>query len=500
MTMSRNLAFGLASSVLSALVGLAVVPFYLRYLGIEAYGLVGIYSFAYALFSLFDFGFSPSINREIARGKSEEDMRQARQLLHTLAVVYWWTAAAICVVAAVGAPLLSRVWLTTTHLSQDTTSNSLTLIGLVIAARWPQGLYLGALLGAERMVVVSALTMATTLLSSVGAVVILALVAPTIEAFFVWQGVVGLLNVTLLRVATWRIIGKDPSLRFSTAALKRIWNFSAGMSGIAVVAVILMQVDKVILSSLLTLSNFGEYTLAAAAVSAIYLAVNPVFNVIYPRFSALVAGAAHGQLAVLYRSGTQALAIALFPLCMTLGVFAYDILLGWTGNSRLSHSVAPVLALLAAGTALHSVMYFPYALQLAYGQTRLPLMISAILLIVATPLTAFLAWRYGTIGGAAANVALYTIYLLLGAWMTHRKILPTVGWAWLLRDVCVPFCISLGIGIFGWLLLASVALTGGQKLGLATLLLTTAWIASIGSCRWAPILRFFQTCRDPLRS
>lgn len=43
MTLGRNLIAGLVNSVWSALVGLAVVPFYLDYLGVEAYGLIGFF-------------------------------------------------------------------------------------------------------------------------------------------------------------------------------------------------------------------------------------------------------------------------------------------------------------------------------------------------------------------------------------------------------------------------------------------------------------------------
>lgn len=498
MSVRRSLAFGLASAACSALVGLAVVPFYLRFLGIEAYGLIGIYSAAFALFSLLDFGLAPAMTREMARCTATNNVRPARVLLHSLSILYWSTAVAIALAATVGAPLLSRGWFTATQLPQESMRTALMLIGLVLACRWPQALYLGALLGAERMVTVSTITMAMTMTSGFGAVAVLAWVSPTIEAFFIWQAAVGLLHVLILRAVTWHVIGTEQGLRFSKAAVKSIWRFSTGIGGVALTALILTQVDKVILSRLLTLSSFGEYTLATVATSAVYLIVNPVFNIIYPRFTALVAAGAHSQLAQLYRAGTRTLAVALFPLCMTLAIFANDILFVWTGNQQLAESVAPVLTLLVAGAALHSVMYFPYALQLAYGSTRLPLTISGILLIVSAPLTAALAWRYGTKGGATANVLLYVLYLFLGAWMTHRKLLPSVGWSWLLRDVCLPFCISLSFGVIGKVVLVNATLTTGQKLGLACLLLSAAWIASVASSPREMILRTFQARKAPL--
>ena len=268
---------------------------------------------------------------------------------------------------------------------------------------------------------------------------------------------------------------------FSTTALKNIWRFSAGISGIAVTAVLLTQVDKVILSGFLSLSDFGEYTLATVVVSAIYLVVNPVFNVIYPRFTVLVASANERQLSALYRSGTRLFATALFPVCMTMAVFAKEIVLVWTGNQLLADHVASIISLLAVGAALHSVMHFQYALQLAYGLTRMALTINIVLVIVAVPLMSVLAWRYGTIGGAAASLLLFLSYLLLGTWMTHRTLLKNIRLAWLLVDVGVPLSISICIGVVGRALMLRIDLTGLETMALGTALLTAAWGVSLAT-------------------
>ena len=65
--LARNVTVGLASSIGAALLGLAVVPLYLKYLGLEAYGLIGFFATIQALFLILDMGMSPTMNREIAR-------------------------------------------------------------------------------------------------------------------------------------------------------------------------------------------------------------------------------------------------------------------------------------------------------------------------------------------------------------------------------------------------------------------------------------------------
>ena len=450
MRLSGNLLAGLANSIWSALIGLAVVPFYLKYLGIEAYGLIGFFVTTQALLSLLDMGLAPTINREVARHSASGNLKEAGKLLHTLAIVYWGMAGVISLLIVLLAPLITEHWLQSKYLSQQTIEHSVILMGLVVACRWPIGLYQGALIGAQRLTVASSINMVMVTTGSLGAVAVLAFVSPTIEAFFIWQACVGLVYAITIRWAAWRIIGKLNQIRFDIDKLKSVWRFAAGMSGVAVSGIILMQLDKVILSKMLSLEDFGRYALAGVVASGLYMLLTPTFNVIYPRLSALVVTNETEKLIDLYRSGTRLLLAALFPIATAAAVFAVEILSLWTGNPSLASSTAPVVALFLIGTALNGAMHFPYALQLAYGMTRLPLTINAILVVVMIPTTIFLALQYGVVGGAAAWAVLNGIYLLIGTLLTHRSLLKGVGLKWLLCDVGMPLGLSLlVVGVVG---------------------------------------------------
>ncbi len=494
--MRRNLLAGMISSVWSAVLGLAVVPLYLRYLGLEAYGLIGVFASVQAFFSLLDLGLAPAMNKEVAQGAASGDMSPARELLHTLSFVYWMTAAVIAVVASLAAPVIAGHWLQSNHLAHETVRNALVLMGLGVACRWPVGLYLGTLIGAQRVAVSSGITIITSTVGNLGAIAILAWVSPTIEAFFLWQGAMGLASAIAMRAAAWHAIGREPKTAFSLPSLIRIWKFSAGFSGIAVSGILLNQIDKVVLSKMLSLSDFGRYSLATMVVSGLYmLFITPTFNVVFPRFTALVVSGEESALADFYRWGTRLFTIALFPLFMLLAVFAQDLVHIWTGNSDLAANVAPVIALLSAGAALHSVMYFSFALQLAHGSTRLPLTTNLVLTAVATPLMILLAWRYGILGGAAAVLSLYVLYLFLGTWLMHRQLLKTVGKAWLWTDVVVPLLVSLAVGSAGRSLLAGASYTYVQKAGLAVAMVSSAWVVSLALAPRATYVHLLRILR-----
>ena len=449
MTPGRNLLAGLASSIWSALIGLAVVPFYLKYLGIEAYGLIGFFVTTQALLQLLDMGMAPTINREVARCSASGNLQEAGKLLHTLAVVYWGMAGAIALLILVLAPWIAEYWLQSKQLSSQAISHAVMLMGLVVACRWPIGLYQGALIGAQRLTVSSGISIVMASIGSIGGVAVLALISPTIEAFFIWQACVGFVYAITIRAAAWRIIGKTKQNSFDIDKLKSVWRFTAGMSAIGLTALVFTQLDKVILSKMLGLEEFGHYMLATVVVSGLFVLVGPLFNVMYPRFSALVVTGDTKKIIDLYRLGTRTLAALLFPIAMVLAVFSEDLMLVWTGNPSLASSVAPIISILVIGSALNGVMYFPYALQLAYGMTWIPLMINVVLMCFLVPLLIYLAQAYGAMGGAMAWLMAEVTYVIVGPWLTHRYILNGLGSKWFFQDVGMPLAVSSLFGAVG---------------------------------------------------
>ncbi|HMH18381.1 MAG TPA: oligosaccharide flippase family protein [Burkholderiales bacterium] len=449
MRIGRNLVAGLGSSVLRALIGLAVIPFYVRYLGVEGYGLIGFLATVQVVVQLLDFGLATTINREVARGIGSGEGRETRTLLHTLAVIYWIMASVIAIVMVVLSPVVATHWLRADGLGTERLVVAIMLMGLVIACRWPAQLYQGAIMGAQRIVISSALNVAWVILGSGGAVLLLAFVSPSIEIFLLWQSGVGLAYAFAARAASWRVVGRE-SVKYDRRQLERIWRVSAGLTGITVTGIALSQVDKVVLSKMLSLSEYGEYMLAVAIAGTLYLISIPLFNVVFPRFSTLVYSGDIDRMAGTYRLSARLLGAIVFPVAMFFSVFPVEIVQAWTGNPSLAQHAGLILPALAVGTALHSVMYVPYALQLAHGMTRLPLTINAILLLIVVPLTIALASAYGALGGALAWLILHALYLVLGTWLTHRRLLKGLGPKWLALDVGVPLAISALVGLLAF--------------------------------------------------
>jgi len=447
MKLEMNLLAGLVNSVWSALIGLAVIPFYLKYLGMEAYGLIGFFITTQAVLSLLDMGMVPTINREVARYSATGNLSEVGTLLHTLAIVYWSIAGVIALLLALVAPWIAEYWIESKHIASQTVSHAVMLMAVVIACRWPIGLYQGALIGAQRLGVSSCINIAMTTISSMGAVMVLAFVSPTIEAFFIWQTCVGIIYVISIKFAAWQIIGTKRKSDFDLSMLRKVWHFTAGVSVISLMGIIFTQLDKVLLSKLLSLEGFAQYMLATVVASGLYALITPFYNVVYPRFSALVAANNIKDLIDLYRLSTRLLAIVMFPITMILSVFSYDLVYIWTGNLSLALNTAPIIELLVIGSALNGIMFIPHALLLAFGMTRIPIIINGVLMIFFLPLITFFALAYGALGAAIAWLMLQAAYVLFGTWLTHRNILRGGAKTWMFNDVGIPLVSALISGI-----------------------------------------------------
>ncbi len=79
-----------------ALMGIAFVPVYIRYLGMESFALVGLFAMLQAWLALLDMGTKPALGREMARFTAgRHDVEFVRDLLRSIVIVGLATASII---------------------------------------------------------------------------------------------------------------------------------------------------------------------------------------------------------------------------------------------------------------------------------------------------------------------------------------------------------------------------------------------------------------------
>ncbi len=453
MSLKKNVVSNYLGQGWSGLIGFAFIPLYIKYLGIEAYGLIGIFALLQAWLSLLDLGMTPTLNREMARFTAGLHTPQLiHDLLRSLEIISFGIAALIGLLVWTASTWLATDWLRADKLPIDEVAKAIAIMGVVIGLRFVEGVYRGAILGLQRQVFFNVLNASLSTVRAVGAIAVLAWLSPTIEAFFIWQGLMSIISISIIAYTAHGSLPKSPVPgRFSLPALMDIRHFAVGMMATTFLSILLTQVDKVILSKLLTLEAFGYYTLAATVATTIGMLITPITQAFLPRFTELVANGKQQELIQSYHHSSQLVTVLVAPVALMLIFFGEKLLLFWTENVALSEEVAPLLALMAAGTLLNGLMHIPYMLQLAHGWSGFAARVNLVAVAALVPAIIWVTPRYGAIGAAWVWVLLNTGYLVFGMHFMFRRLLSDEKWTWYWRDTTRP-------------ILAAVVVTGALSL------------------------------------
>lgn len=438
MSLKKNIIANYAGQMYVAAVGILMVPFYLRYMGAEAYGLIGFFAMLQVWFQILDVGLTQTMSREAARFRGGAvDAISVRRLLRSLEGIFLAIAIAGAVGIGLGAERISVNWLHAQHIAMEEVRHVVILMGVLVSLRWLCGLYRGVIAGFEALVWLNAFNVCIATARFMLVVPLLILVDATPRVFFEFQLVVALVELLFLLIKTYRLLppGGKASTPWRWAPLRPVLKFSLGVAFTSSVWVVLTQTDKLILSKFLTLSDYGIFTLAVLIASSVTLISGPISAALQPRMAGVSAAGQQSKLIALYRKGTRMVGMITVPACLLLAFFPEQVLMVWTNNSLVATTAAPVLRLYALGNGILAFAAFPYYLQFARGELRLHVIGNMLFLLTLLPALVWAITTYGMLGGGFAWLLSGLLYFLLWIPVVHRRFMPGGHLKWMVRDV-----------------------------------------------------------------
>ena len=419
---------------------LAFIPVYIKLLGIEAYGLIGIFALLQTWLSLLDLGLTPTISREMARFTGGgHDPESIRDLLRSVELTTLGVALVIAIGTWTASGWLAAAWLRPETLPLNVVTSALAIMGIVVGLRFAEGIYRSGMIGLQQQVTLNVILSISATLRGLGAVGVLLWISPSITAFFLWQGLVSAISVCVLGLFVHRSLPPSArATRTSLEPLRNVWRFAVGTLTLTFLGLLLSQSDKVILSSMLSLSSFAIYSLAYTAASAVRLLAIPIDQAVFPRLTELFEMNDQGSLATLYHKATQYSAVLMGSIGLFLIAFGQEVLTLWTQDQSLATQTFAVLWILVIGMVLNGLMNTPYYLQMAAGWTNLLVSVNAAMVVVFLPLIYVLTQRFGATGAALAWVLLNVAYVVVVAQLMHRRLLTTEMRAWYTNDLAPP--------------------------------------------------------------
>jgi O-antigen/teichoic acid export membrane protein len=446
--LKRRLISSYTAQAYIGLIGILLMPVYMRYMGIEAVGLIGFFLMMQAWLQLLDLGLTQTLSRDMSLfqvgSMSGADIWRRLRTLE-------WLLGVVSIVAFISVVLLknwiAKDWLSLGVLSSDEVAISVAAMAVAAALRFAVGIYRASLTGLGRQVWVNRAAAVFATLKFVGVLPLLVYWSSAPSTFFAYQAMVGGLELLVFAWMLYRVLPANPvGLLPHASALQLMLPMAGAMAFSALIWSVITQADKLILSKLLPLVEYGYFTLGALVASGVLMLIPPLNQVLQPRMTMLLSASRHDELLALYQQATQLVAAVFFAVGGVMALFAEPLLLAWTGDAIASHMAAPILFWYGLANSTIGLLLLPFLLQFAHGQLRLHVIGNILMVMLLLPMMIVGAIRFGGAGTGAALLFANMVFVVFWVPQVHKRFLPELMWRWPLVDVgrvVVPVMVAL---------------------------------------------------------
>jgi O-antigen/teichoic acid export membrane protein len=422
------------------------VPFYIKLLGIESYAVINFYTVILTIMYFADGGLSATLNREIAR---TSDKLYIGRMLFTIERVYLIICSSIIMIIFSFSGLIAKNWLNSQSISHEDLSIYISLMGISVAFQLFTTLQNSGLMGLEKQVLSNSIQISSSIFRS--AIVLIPLYFyPTLLTFFVWQVSSNIIFFFITRYNLWKFIKTDAIYKFDKQILKTVGRFAGGMMIMAIISSLNTQIDKLVISKILSLKEFGYYALAGILSQVPELIITPIAVALLPKIVKCTADTEKDKLVRLFHVNSFILSAIASTGAMVILIFTKDFLYIWTHDNNIADKIENVTRVLLVGGVFLSFQYMPYYLAIANGHTKTNVRLGIVAIICIIPALIFCVKQYGLIGATYTWLIMNIFaYFYLGYFIIS-KFLKNEFKRWLIYETLIPLVVATVIGIIGY--------------------------------------------------
>jgi O-antigen/teichoic acid export membrane protein len=356
----------LAGQVLPMFASLITLPIVVRVLGAEGYGLLQLIILIPNYFAFSDLGMGMASTRFAAEAFGRGDRDAEARVIRTAAFIALISSALLAVPIAIFAgPIVSQFSIPAdliepAILGLRITSATFVVTVLATVINSPQ-------LSRLRMDLNATIGGLTRILASVGSA----------AAVYLGYGIVGaagsFLLISLLALGAHilvsrKLLGNLLDVSIDKHLIRPLLRFGAGLTASAIAAVFLLNLEKLLLSRLISVESLAYYTIAFTFASMAMMFSLSMVQSLLPAFSQLLHPEKREQFNTLFERGIKFCVIGLLPTLMFLFVLAKPFFTLWAGPDFGRESSRPFYILLA-GLLFNIVAHVPYGCLVAAGKT-----------------------------------------------------------------------------------------------------------------------------------
>lgn len=387
------------------------LPYYLHALGSSIWGLIGFITTLQAMLSILDAGVSQALVREFASNKQTNQQKQYKLgvLLYGFERLYWIFALAVGSVVLLLSNQIIQYWLKLDSISAGQARIAIYGAAAIFIFQFPGSVYRSLLVGTQTQVLLNMIMTFGSLTRHAGGVLIV-LIWPTLSAYLLWQVCSVAIETAARCFYSWGTLQiKRTESYWDKALMKRMSLPVLGMSGASLLGALTVQMDKIILSGMVSVEKFGYYVIASTLATGVLQLLYPVVNVAIPY-------------AVNLKDDVQALrrfnfkyaklvSLMILSFATAFYVVGNDFLTLWLKNSSIALQVYDLLTILLIGTALNVLYTVGYINWIVKGQLTRVLQVNLISLLVSVVLIPIMVNRFGMVGASLGWISINAVGL-----------------------------------------------------------------------------------------
>jgi O-antigen/teichoic acid export membrane protein len=433
--LARNTALNVAGQAVPLVAALVAIPWLIRGLGADRFGVLTLAWAAIGYFGLVDLGLGRALTHAVATrlGSDRED---------ELVALGWTALALMFLLGAVGAAALAAAtpWLVTDLLKIPSSltgesARSFYLLALSLPIVVSTAGLRGIIEAHQHFGLATMLRIPLAIFSYAG---------PLAALPFTHRLDIVVAVLVLGRVVTWLAhfvlcVNRYAFLRHRVTIRRHvIWpllRVGGWMTVSNVVSPLMTYFDRFLIGALLPVAAVAYYVTPFEAVMKLSLFPSALMGVFFPAFAESFARD-RARTAQLFDQGVRAVVLVIFPVSLVLVTLASEILRVWVG-AEFSRAGSPVLQWLAVGVLINSVGYVGFGVLQAMGRADL----TGKLNLVELPLYVATIWLLTTTLGLAGVAMAWTLRVFVDTvalWMmarrnlaTERRLLRTPMMTWL---------------------------------------------------------------------
>ncbi len=445
---SKKVLYSLAGRVWGMALTLLLTPVFIKYLGFEAYGLVGFFILVQSIMAILEFGMPLALNRAIARLRAfPNNFLIISKTIKSFE--YLFIILSLLIIFLIGVPfsVYSISILGVNNLSQSLIKQTVFLIFFQAGIRLILSIYHATLTGFERIIELNKFTILFSSIRLGGAAIFLAFLDFNIAEFYLYQLFIVLIEVIYFRRLCWDYAELDKKILYNFKHIINESPFILTSFLISFLGVLLSQFDKAIITSKLPLESFGEYSLMVLFGSAIIVLGYPIGSVSFPVFSKFMALGNKEKIIDVFNSYLNLAAVMIFPISGFLFFFIEEFI-NYYIKSSVSNHLLEIFPIYLIGAMFASFVPLINGLILSSDNSRDTFWILLFLSVLYVPSLFFLINSFGLFGAAIGflliQLGIFLSYLIRCIFILgFRNLLPKFFLSYLLPGLITFFSFYL---------------------------------------------------------